>query len=301
MTTLGVTSGERKPDWLKVRLPSGGSYRNLKATFRKLKLHTVCEEAGCPNLAECWQSGTATIMILGDLCTRGCRFCAVQTGKPGGIVDWQEPLRVAEALARMDLRYVVITSVDRDDLDDGGAGVFAATIKETKKRCPKLLIEALIPDFQGQMKALEEVVAAGPEVIGQNLETVRRLTRYARDRRSGYEQTLQVLRGIKDLDPRIYTKSSLLLGLGETSEEVLETMQDLREQGVEILTLGQYLQPTKKHLPVSEFLPPNKFRYYEKEGLRLGFRYVAAGPLVRSSYKAAEFFLGHAIASGLRA
>ena len=281
----------RKPPWLKVRLPSGADYNRLKDSFRGLKLHTVCEEARCPNLAECWQSGTATIMILGDVCTRGCRFCAVKTAKAGAPVDPDEPARVAEALARMDLRYVVITSVDRDDLEDGGAGIFADTIRETRRRCPELIIEALIPDFRGDTRALRKVVDAAPQVIGQNIETVRRLTRYARDARCGYEQTLAVLANVRALNPRIYTKSAILLGLGETAGEVVETMRDLRARDVDILTLGQYLQPTRKHLPVAEFLHPDRFREYEQQGTRLGFRYVAAGPMVRSSYRAAEFFV----------
>ncbi len=281
----------RKPPWLKVGLPSGATYNRLKDSFRGLKLHTVCEEARCPNLAECWQSGTATIMILGDVCTRGCRFCAVKTAKAGTPVDHDEPRRVAEALARMNLRYVVITSVDRDDLDDGGASVFADTIRETQRRCPDLVIEALIPDFRGDARALRKVVGAAPQVIGQNIETVRRLTRYARDARCGYEQTLEALANVKTLDSRIYSKTAVLLGLGETPGEVLETMRDLRERDVDILTLGQYLRPTRKHVPVAEFLHPDRFREYEAQGMRLGFRYVAAGPMVRSSYRAAEFFV----------
>ena len=204
---------------------------------------------------------------------------------------------MAEALARMNLRYVVITSVDRDDLEDGGAGIFADTIRETRRRCPDLIIEALIPDFRGDVRALGKVIDAAPQVIGQNIETVRRLTRYARDARCGYEQTLDVLANVRALDPRIYTKSAILLGLGETAGEVLETMRDLRERDVDILTLGQYLQPTKKHVPVAEFVHPDRFREYEEQGMRLGFRYVAAGPMVRSSYRAAEFFVEKMLAS----
>ena len=230
-------------------------------------------------------------MILGDVCTRGCRFCAVKTARTGVPVDPDEPRRVAEALARMNLRYVVITSVDRDDLEDGGAGIFADTIRETRRRCPDLIIEALIPDFRGDIRALEKVVDVAPQVIGQNIETVRRLTRYARDARCGYEQTLEVLAKVRTLNPRIYTKSAILLGLGETADEVATTMRDLRERDVDILTLGQYLQPTKRHVPVAEFVHPDRFREYEEQGMRLGFRYVAAGPMVRSSYRAAEFFV----------
>ncbi len=285
------SQAEAKPPWLKVRLPSGVAYNRLKGNFRELKLHTVCEEARCPNIAECWQSGTATIMILGDTCTRGCRFCAVKTGKTGSPIDPNEPRRVAKALARMDLRYVVITSVDRDDLEDGGARIFADTIRETRQSCPNLIIEALIPDFRGDVRALQKVVDATPHVIGQNIETVQRLTRYARDQRCGYDQTLDVLANVRSLDPGIYTKSAILLGLGETPEEVLETMKDLRAHDVDMLTLGQYLQPTKKHAPVAEFIHPDRFRDYQEQGLELGFRYVAAGPMVRSSYRAAEFFV----------
>ena len=280
-----------KPPWLKVRLPSGAAHRRLRDDFRRLRLHTVCEEARCPNIGECWSSGAATIMILGDTCTRGCRFCAVKTAKAGAALDPEEPARVAEALARMNLRYVVITSVDRDDLEDGGAGAFADTIRETRRRCPELTVEALVPDFRGDIHALGKVVDAAPRVIGQNLETVRRLTRYARDPRCGYEQTLQVLRNVKTLAPRIYTKSALLLGLGETPAEVLAAMQDLRAHDVDILTLGQYLRPTRRHLPVAEFLHPDRFREYADQGRRLGFRHVSAGPLVRSSYRAAESFV----------
>ena len=296
MTDARLQTGP-KPPWLKIRLPSGAGYNRLKDNFRALKLHTVCEEARCPNLAECWQSGTATLMILGDVCTRGCRFCAVKTARTGAPVDPDEPQRVAEALARMNLRYVVITSVDRDDLDDGGAGTFAETVRETRRRCPDLIIEVLIPDFRGDVRALRKVVGAAPQVIGQNIETVRRLTRHARDPRCGYEQTLEVLANIKALDPGIYTKSAILLGLGETADEVLATMRDLRARDVDILTLGQYLQPTRKHVPVAEFVHPDRFRDYEEHGMRLGFRYVAAGPMVRSSYKAAEFFVEKMLAS----
>ena len=223
-------------------------------------------------------------MILGDVCTRGCRSCGVKTATGKRTNGWP-------SLGADEPPLVVITSVDRDDLDDGGAGIFAETIRETRRRCPDLIIEALIPDFRGDLHALRKVVDAAPQVIGQNIETVRRLTRYARDRRCGYEQTLEVLANIKALDPRIYTKSAILLGLGETADEVLATMRDLRAHNVDILTLGQYLQPTRKHVPVAEFLHPDRFSEYEEQGMKLGFRYIAAGPMVRSSYKAAEFFV----------
>lgn len=295
-----MSAAAAKPPWLKVRLPSGAAYHRLRDDFRRLRLHTVCQEALCPNIGECWRSGTATIMILGDVCTRGCRFCAVKTAKTGAALDPEEPVRVAEALARMDLRYVVITSVDRDDLEDGGAGAFADTIRETLRRCPQLTVEALIPDFRGDLHALGKVVDAGPRVVGQNLETVRRLTRYARDARCGYEQTLDVLRRVKTLAPRIYTKSALLLGLGETPAEVRTAMEDLRARDVDILTLGQYLRPTPRHLPVAEFLHPDRFREYADQGRRLGFRHVSAGPLVRSSYRAAESFAERSLAPARR-
>ncbi len=282
---------ERKPDWLRVRPPGGESYVHLKGLFRELSLHTVCEEAHCPNVWECWGGGTATIMLLGDLCTRGCRFCAVQSGNPHGAVDGEEPRKVAMALAELDLSYVVLTSVDRDDLADGGAGHFAATIREIKARRPDLLVEALIPDFRGDLEAVRTVVEAGPDVLDHNLETVRRLQGIARDPRAAYEQSRAVLRGAKAFRPGLLTKSSLMLGLGETREELLEAMGDLRADGVDLLTLGQYLRPSEWHLPVHRYVPPEEFEELRRAGEGLGFVYVAAGPLVRSSYRAGEFFL----------
>jgi len=258
---------------------------------RELRLHTVCQEALCPNIGECWTHGTLTVMILGDICTRACKFCAVHTGNPKGLVDPEEPRRVAEAIARMGVRYVVLTSVDRDDLPDGGASHFAATIRAIKERAPGVLVEALTPDFQGDLKAVETVLAANPEVYAQNLETVRRLTPKVRDPRAGYEQTLKVLAHAKKVRPDILTKSSLMLGLGETEEEILEAMRDLRAAGVDILTLGQYLRPTPAHLPVARYVPPEDFKRYEAWGYELGFREVFAGPLVRSSYRADRVFL----------
>ncbi len=282
---------ERKPDWLRVRPPGGEHYRQLKGLLRTLDLHTVCEEAHCPNVWECWGGGTATIMLLGDLCTRGCRFCAVKSGNPHGLLDLEEPRKVAEALADLGLTYVVLTSVDRDDLPDGGAGHFAATVREIKARSPGTLVEALIPDFQGDLDAVRTVVDAGPDVLDHNLETVRRLQGVARDRRANYAQSLAVLRGAKALRPSLFTKSSLMLGLGETREEVLGAMRDLRENGVDLLTLGQYLRPSEWHLPVQEYVSPEAFEELRAAGEGLGFTYVAAGPLVRSSYRAGEFFL----------
>ena len=280
-----------KPAWIKAPLPAGPRYQALKAMVRELRLHTVCQEALCPNIGECWTHGTLTVMILGDICTRACKFCAVHTGNPKGLVDPEEPRRVAEAIARMGVRYVVLTSVDRDDLPDGGASHFAATIRAIKERAPGVLVEALTPDFQGDLKAVETVLAANPEVYAQNLETVRRLTPKVRDPRAGYEQTLKVLAHAKKVRPDILTKSSLMLGLGETEEEILEAMRDLRAAGVDILTLGQYLRPTPAHLPVARYVPPEDFKRYEAWGYELGFREVFAGPLVRSSYRADRVFL----------
>ncbi len=282
---------ERKPEWLRVRPPSGEAYVRLKGLLHGLDLHTVCEEARCPNVWECWGGGTATIMLLGDTCTRGCRFCAVKSGNPRGALDLDEPRRVAMALAELDLSYVVLTSVDRDDLPDGGAAQFARTIREIKARRPGLLVEALIPDFQGDLDAVRTVVEAGPDVLDHNLETVRRLQAHARDRRAGYDQSLRVLRAAKALRPGLFTKSSLMLGLGETREEVLEAMRDLRANDVDIVTLGQYLRPSEWHVPVAEFVPPEEFDRLRVAGEAMSFLYVAAGPLVRSSYKAGEYFL----------
>jgi len=282
---------ERKPEWLRVRPPSGEAYVRLKGLLHGLNLHTVCEEARCPNVWECWGGGTATIMLLGDTCTRGCRFCAVKSGNPRGALDLDEPRRVAMALAELDLSYVVLTSVDRDDLPDGGAAQFARTIREIKARRPDLLVEALIPDFQGDLDAVRTVVEAGPDVLDHNLETVRRLQAHVRDRRAGYDQSLRVLRAAKALRPGLFTKSSLMLGLGEAREEVLEAMRDLRANDVDIVTLGQYLRPSEWHVPVAEFVPPEDFERLRVAGEAMGFLYVAAGPLVRSSYKAGEYFL----------
>ncbi len=286
---------ERKPEWLRVRPPGGESYTHLKGLLRNLDLHTVCEEAHCPNVWECWGGGTATIMLMGDRCTRGCRFCAVKSGNPHGLLDLDEPRKVAEALAELGLTYVVLTSVDRDDLPDGGASHFARTIREIKARDPRILVEALIPDFQGDLEAVRTVVDAGPDVLDHNLETVRRLQSAARDHRANYEQSLAVLRGAKGMRPGLFTKSSLMLGLGETREEVLEAMRDLRANGVDLLTLGQYLRPSEWHLPVQEYVSPEAFDGLRAAGEALGFAYVAAGPLVRSSYRAGEFFLDRAL------
>ena len=280
-----------KPPWLKVRMPGSPRYRELKKRARELKLASVCEEAACPNIGECWGGGTATFMVLGDTCTRGCRFCAVKSSKFGQTLDPYEPMNLAIAIAEMGLDYVVITSVDRDDLKDGGANHFAQCIRATRHAAPATKIEVLIPDFKGDLEHLKCVVDAQPEVIAQNLETVERLTHPVRDRRAGYEQTLRMLKAVKTLDATRLTKSSLMVGLGETEEEMITAMQDLRTADVDFLTVGQYLQPTKKLLDVQAFIHPDQFKRYEEIGLELGFAYVASGPLVRSSYKAGEFFI----------
>ena len=280
-----------KPPWLKVKMPGSPRYLQIKERARELRLATVCEEARCPNIGECWGGGTATFMVMGDVCTRGCRFCAVNTSRNGRPLDPHEPENLAAAIAEMDLDYVVVTSVDRDDLDDQGAGHFAACIRAMRARTPKTLVEVLIPDFRGDVGLLFKVVEAEPNVIAHNVETCERLTPRVRDPRAGYRQSLDVLAGIKTIDPARYTKSSIMVGLGETEAEVVTVMRDLRAVDVDFLTIGQYLQPTKKHLSVEEFVPPEQFAAWETIGLDLGFRYVASGPLVRSSYKAGEFFI----------
>lgn len=280
-----------KPAWLKVPLPTGEKFLMLKSRLRALGLHTVCEEARCPNIGECWAGGTATLMVLGDVCTRHCRFCAIASGNPKGRVDKDEPEKSAQVAETMDLKYVVLTAVDRDDLPDGGAAHFAATVTAIKRRVPGIVVETLTGDFQGDEEALAVMLASGLDVFAHNLETVRRLQRTVRDARANYDQTLFVLAKALELRPELVTKTSLMLGLGETDEEVLQAMRDLRAVGVRILTLGQYLRPTEKHLPVIEFVTPEKFAWLEQQARALGFDYVASGPLVRSSYRAAELFL----------
>lgn len=282
---------DKKPEWLRVRYPTGEKYEKIKEILRHHNLHTVCEEANCPNVAECWGGGTATFMLMGDTCTRACRFCMVKSGNPHSALDVFEPLKVAKTIADLRLRYVVITSVDRDDLPDGGANHFAATISAIKQRDPEVMVEVLIPDFQGNIDHVRKVVEAGPEVIAHNIETTELLTRKVRDPRATYRQSLKVLKAIKELNPAIRSKSSIMLGLGETEIDLVATMRDLRDVKVDILTLGQYLRPTRGHIPVSEYLTPERFQYYKEVAERLGFLYVAAGPFVRSSYRAGEFFL----------
>jgi len=275
-----------KPSWLKVQLPSGGKYQEVRATVKDHRLSTVCEEAMCPNLAECWNAGTATIMLMGSVCTRACRFCAVDTGNPRGRLDPDEPRLAAESVFLMGLKYVVLTSVDRDDLPDGGAAHYAACVRAIKARNPETAVEALTPDFQGVHAHVREVLDSGIEVYAQNVETVRRLTHPVRDPRASYEQTLDVLAYAKRARPDVLTKTSLMLGLGEADAEITETLRDLRAIGVDIVTFGQYLRPTAAHLPVERWVTPAEFARYREEGLAMGFLEVVSGPLVRSSYRA---------------
>ena len=275
-----------RPPWLKVRFPAGGRFGELLALMRESELHTVCEEARCPNIGECWGRGTATFMILGDTCTRSCGFCAVKTGRPGTL-DTDEPRRVALAIQRMGLRHAVITSVNRDELPDGGARMFAETIRWGRRLSPGTTFEVLIPDFKGDEAALATVMAARPEILNHNTETVPRLYRTVRPQ-AVYERSLRVLRRAKELDPGTLTKSGLMVGLGETREELLAVFRDLAANGVDILTVGQYLQPTPAHLPIVRYYEPREFEELKAEALAMGFRHVEAGPLVRSSYHAEE-------------
>ncbi|HET9176737.1 MAG TPA: lipoyl synthase [Terriglobia bacterium] len=277
----------RRPEWLKVRIPSGDNYFELKDLMRGLQLHTVCESARCPNIAECWQHRTATFMILGELCTRRCGFCAVPKGRPAGQVDWSEPDRVAEAAESMGLKYIVVTSVDRDDLKDGGSTIFAQTIEALRRRLEGCKVEVLIPDFRGSDEALETVLNARPDVLNHNIETVPRMYPVAR-RGSRYDRSLRLLRHSREVDPAIPTKSGLMAGLGETMEELFGVLGDLAGVGVDIVTVGQYLRPSGEQLPVARFYTPEEFAILKQEGLRRGIRHVESGPLVRSSYHAHE-------------
>jgi len=286
-----AAAAERKPDWLKVRLPGGESYQRVRGMVHGLGLATVCEEAKCPNVAECWGSGTMTLMLMGDTCTRACRFCHVKTAKEGQPLDPFEPHKVAWTVSQLGLEYVVLTMVDRDDLPDQGAAHVARTIQNLKRHDPKLTIEVLTGDFRGQRAPIAEVVAARPDVFAHNLETVARLQPSVRDARASYAQSLDVLRLVKELDPQRFTKSSLMLGLGETSEEVEAAMRDLRAADCDILTFGQYLRPSEWHLPVQRYVTPQEFDAWAVKAKEMGFLYCASGPLVRSSYKAGEFFL----------
>jgi lipoic acid synthetase len=281
---------EPKPKWLRVKAPGGSRFEAVKRNVGEHRLSTVCQESHCPNMGECWSNGTATIMLMGSVCTRACRFCAVDTGNPNGWLDLEEPQNTAKSVELMALRYIVLTSVDRDDLDDGGAAHYAACVRAIKERTPHVVVEALTPDFDGDLLAIERVVDSGLEVFAQNVETVKRLTYDVRDPRAGYEKTLRALEHAKRHRPQVLTKTSLMLGLGETDEEILETMDDLRAIGVDILTLGQYLQPTRNHLKVQRWVTPEAFNQFRDIGLEKGFMEVAAGPLVRSSYRADRVF-----------
>jgi lipoic acid synthetase len=277
-----------KPAWLRARAPMGAGFQSVKAIVKEHRLATVCEEARCPNIGECWNAGTATIMLMGAVCTRACRFCAVDTGNPHGWLDAQEPANAARTVELMQLNYVVLTSVNRDDLSDGGAAHYAACIRAIKARNPRTAVEALTPDFQGVLADVEVVVDSGLEVFAQNIETVRRLTHPVRDPRAGYEQTLRVLAHAKSHRPQVLTKSSLMLGLGESEQEIHQALDDLRAAGVDIVTLGQYLRPTPHHLPVQRFIPPAEFATLREYALARGFLECVSGPLVRSSYRAEQ-------------
>ena len=281
---------EPKPKWLRVKAPGGSRFEAVKRNVGEHRLSTVCQESHCPNMGECWSNGTATIMLMGSVCTRACRFCAVDTGNPNGWLDLEEPQHTAKSVELMGLRYIVLTSVDRDDLPDGGAAHYAACVQAIKANTPQVVVEALTPDFDGDHAAIARVVDSGLEVFAQNVETVKRLTHEVRDPRAGYEKTLKVLEFAKQHRPSVITKTSLMLGLGETEEEILATMDDLRAIGVDILTLGQYLQPTRNHLKVQRWVSPEEFNRLRDIGLEKGFMEVAAGPLVRSSYRADKVF-----------
>jgi lipoic acid synthetase len=281
---------EPKPSWLKARVPSGERFERLRATVREHRLATVCEESICPNIGECWNNGTATIMLMGKVCTRACQFCAVDTGNPRGWLDPEEVENSARTVELMGLRYVVLTSVDRDDLPDGGARHYADCIRAIKTRCPQTAVEALTPDFAGSLGDVATVVDSGVDVFAQNLETVERLTKTVRDARAGYRQTLDVLAFAKRHRADVLTKSSLMLGLGETDDEIVTALDDLKQSSVDIVTFGQYLRPTPNHLSVERYVTPEQFEHYRKQGLERGFLEVVAGPLVRSSYRADRVF-----------
>lgn len=281
---------DRKPPWLRVGIGGGKRYQQVRETVNTHKLATVCEESHCPNIGECWNHGTATIMLMGATCTRACKFCAVDTGNPGGWLDLEEPANAAKSVQLMGLGYVVLTSVDRDDLDDGGAQHYANCIKDIKRVNPNTAVEALTPDFSGNRKDVAVVANSGLEVFAQNLETVERLTHVVRDPRAGYQQTLDVLAYAKQSNAKVLTKSSLMLGIGETDEEIETALQDLFKHNVDIVTLGQYMRPTKNHLPVDRWVTPEQFEQFREYGLSLGFMEVASGPLVRSSYRADKVF-----------
>lgn len=276
----------RKPSWLRLNYVLTPKFKEVKKIVKDNYLKTVCEEAMCPNIGECWSHGTATFMLLGDVCTRACKFCAVDTGNPRGRLDKKEPLKIAQSIKKMLLKYVVLTSVNRDDLKDGGAKHYSNTIKAIKNICPEVMVEALVPDFEGKKKSISVLLNSKLDVFAQNVETVERLTKKVRDPRAGYFRTLNVLKEAKKISPEVLTKTSLMLGLGETTKEIESTLIDAFSVGVEILTLGQYLRPTLNHLPVERYVPPEEFLYYQDMAKGIGFKEVASGPMVRSSYRA---------------
>ena len=286
VNTKGITEGRRLPEWLKVRMPGGPNYLEIRTLLRNNGLHTVCEEARCPNIGECWERRSATFMILGDICTRRCHYCAVTTGRPVGI-DLMEPERLARTVERLNLRYCVITSVNRDDLADGGALIFAHCIKKIRHRVPQCKVEVLIPDFDGSWAALKTVISARPDVLNHNIESTRRVFPRVRPR-GNYKRSLELLAKAKDLNSAMVTKSGIIVGMGEKEAEIVDTMQDLRSVGCDLLTIGQYLRPSEKHLPLARYYTPQEFQELAKIGLSLGFKHVASGPLVRSSYHADE-------------
>ena len=281
--TLEIQKPAPKPKWIRVKLPTGKKYTELRGVVEKYKLHTICTSGSCPNMGECWGEGTATFMILGNICTRSCGFCGVKTGRPETI-DWDEPEKVARSIKLMNIKHAVITSVDRDDLKDMGSIIWAETVKAIRRMNPETTLETLIPDFQGNNRNIDRIIAVRPEIVSHNMETVKRLTREVRIQ-AKYERSLEVLNYLKHTG-KLRTKSGIMLGLGEMEEEVIQTMKDLRNVGLDVLTIGQYLQPSKKHLPVKEFITPEQFKKYETIGLEMGFRHVESGALVRSSYKA---------------
>ncbi len=279
-----------KPDWLRIKVQNNQKFSEIQKLVKSKDLSTVCEEAKCPNMAECWSHGTATFMLMGAVCTRACKFCSVDTGNPKGWLDEQEPEKVAKSAQTMQLKYVVLTAVDRDDLPDGGASHFAKTVIAIKALAPEIKVEALTGDFQGNVSGVKTVIDSSVDVFAQNVETVERLTHPVRDNRAGYWQTINLLKYAKEYKPNVITKTSLMLGLGETDEEIQQTMDDLRANNVDVLTLGQYLQPTKNHYPIARYVPPEDFKRYRQWGLDKGFLEVASGPLVRSSYRADKIF-----------
>ncbi|MAB57847.1 MAG: lipoyl synthase [Aequorivita sp.] len=281
--TLEIQKPTPKPKWIRVKLPTGKKYTELRGVVEKYNLHTICTSGSCPNMGECWGEGTATFMILGNICTRSCGFCGVKTGRPETI-DWDEPEKVARSIKLMNIKHAVITSVDRDDLKDMGSIIWAETVKAIRRMNPETTLETLIPDFQGNNRNIDRIIAVRPEIVSHNMETVKRLTREVRIQ-AKYERSLEVLNYLKQ-SGNLRTKSGIMLGLGEMEEEIIQTMKDLRSVGLDVLTIGQYLQPSKKHLPVKEFITPEQFKKYETIGLEMGFRHVESGALVRSSYKA---------------